>query len=159
MRILDGSRELDPRIIVHGFVEDFAPLYRDCQLVVVPLPVSAGTNVKVMEALASERAVVSTPVGCVGLGLEDGKDVLVRDLGPEFAAAILELAADAGKRRTIAKHGRETVEARFGWDSIADSALDAYRKLLGAATGADVPVRDRRESFGPPERRRQHTLQ
>ncbi len=39
-----GSRELDPRIIVHGFVEDIAPLYRDCQLVVVPLPVSAGTN-------------------------------------------------------------------------------------------------------------------
>jgi len=126
----EGSRELNPRIVIHGFVEDVASLYAQCQLVVVPLPVSAGTNVKVMEALATERAVVTTPVGCVGLGLEDGQDIVIRNLESDFAAAIVELAADSAKRHAIARRGRETAEARFSWESIAETADAGYRELL-----------------------------
>jgi glycosyltransferase involved in cell wall biosynthesis len=130
----EGTRETDPRIVVHGFVEDIAPLYRQCALVVVPLPVSAGTNIKVMEALASERTVVTTPVGCVGLDLRDGQDAMVRELGPGFAAAICDLLRDGAMRRAIAGRARKTAEERFGWKAIAETADAAYERLLPKAT-------------------------
>ena len=60
----------DPRIRVNGFVEDVRPAYRECDVAVIPLPVSAGTNIKLMEAMVCGRAVVSTPVGCRGSGPE-----------------------------------------------------------------------------------------
>ncbi len=154
----EGSHELDSRIVVHGFVEDVAPLYRQCQLVVVPLPVSAGTNVKVMEALAAQRAVVTTPVGCVGLGLEDGKDAVIRELGLDFAAAIWDLAMNPAKRRAIARQGRKTAEVRFAWDSIADRAMAAYARLLNPATLARGLEPDRHESSSRLARRPQRML-
>ncbi|MBV8819085.1 MAG: glycosyltransferase, partial [Acidobacteriaceae bacterium] len=62
----------DSRVQVHGFVADVRPLYVETNLVLVPTLVSAGTNLKVLEALAMERAVVSTSCGCAGLGLQHG---------------------------------------------------------------------------------------
>ena len=59
-------RGLDPRIVVHGFVEDLQPLYERAWVVAVPLEVSAGTNIKVIEAMACGKAIVSTPAGCSG---------------------------------------------------------------------------------------------
>jgi len=126
-----GSRQIDSRITVHGFVPDVAPLYRKCAVVVAPLPVSAGTNIKVMEALASERAIVTTPIGCSGLGLRNGVDAVICDLGPSFAQSICRLLRNPGVRRAIARQGRVTAETRFSWESIKDLAAESYDELLG----------------------------
>src|ERR1035441_8010719 len=64
--------EFDPRIRMLGFVSDVRPLYVESNLALVPTIVSAGTNVKVLEAMAMQRAVVSTATGCAGLGLLHG---------------------------------------------------------------------------------------
>lgn len=125
-----GPRELDARITIHGFVEQVAPLYAEATLVAVPLPVSAGTNIKVMEALSCARTVVTTPVGCAGLGMKDGLDAMIRDLGAPFAQAICELLRDATLRRNIACNGRKTAEERFSWESIGERAYECYEKLL-----------------------------
>ena len=101
-------------------------------LTVAPLPVSAGTNIKVMEAMASERAIVSTPVGCAGLGLRHGVDAMICDLGPGFADAICHLLGNPRMRRSLARQGRLTAEQRFSWDSIKELAADSYYKLLNA---------------------------
>jgi len=124
---------LDPRIVLHGFVPDLRPLYETAHVVAVPLPLSAGTNIKVMEALACQRAVVSTPVGVQGLGLATGCGAVIRDLGEDFAAAICSLIADPALRDEIALKGRAAAEARFGWSSIAGEALDAYSLLIREA--------------------------
>ena len=123
-----GTRELDPRITVHGFVADLVPLYASAAVVVVPLPVSAGTNIKLMEALSCERPVVSTPVGCAGLELVDGRDLLVRELGPGFASAVAELLANPSP--VIAKNGFLQAQQRFGWNAIAETAYNSYSILL-----------------------------
>ena len=65
----------DPRIRMLGFVADVRPLYVEANLAIVPTTVSAGTNVKVLEAMAMQRAVVSTPSGCAGLGFLHGHSV------------------------------------------------------------------------------------
>jgi glycosyltransferase involved in cell wall biosynthesis len=124
------GRQLDPRIRIHDFVEDLRPLYAAASVVVVPLEVSAGTNIKVMEAMACGRAIVSTPTGCAGLDLSDGRDLLIRADEAEFAAGVCTLLADASLRRTIASHARSTVEARFSWAAIADAAWQSYQHLL-----------------------------
>jgi glycosyltransferase involved in cell wall biosynthesis len=126
----DYPRDFDSRIQIHAFVEDLRPLYAQSAVVVVPLEVSAGTNIKVMEAMACGRAVVSTPVGCAGLGLVDGHDALIRSTPEEFAAAICDLLSDSARRNVIATAARRTVERRFSWDAIAEHAYASYLQLL-----------------------------
>lgn len=124
-----GSRTLDPRITVHGFVEDLLPLYTEAAIVVVPLPISAGTNIKLMEALACNRPVVTTPVGCAGLELVDNRDVLIRELGFTFANAICKLLADPTLRTSIATAGLAQAQERFGWSAIAQAAYLSYSAI------------------------------
>ena len=124
--LLDG----DPRIVVEGFVEDVRPAYSSADVVAVPLPLSAGTNIKVMEAMACARAVVSTPSGCRGLDLIDGRDLIVADA--DFAQAIIELLGNEELRTRIATEARRTAERRFGWDAIAEDALRSYAALIGS---------------------------
>ena len=126
----DYPRDFDSRIRIHAFVEDLRPLYAQAAVVVVPLEVSAGTNIKVMEAMACGRAVVSTPVGCAGLGLVDGRDALIRSTPEDLAAAICDLLSDSERRNAIAAAARRTVEERFSWDAIAECAYASYRQLL-----------------------------
>jgi glycosyltransferase involved in cell wall biosynthesis len=122
--------EPDCRIAIEGFVEDVRPAYAEAGVVVVPLEVSAGTNIKVMEAMACGRAVVSTPVGCHGLDLVDGRDLVIADAGPGFANAIVALLRDDDLRRRIGVEARATAERRFGWDAIAREALRSYASLI-----------------------------
>ncbi len=123
--------QADARVVVEGFVEDVRPAYRECDLAVIPLVISAGTNIKLMEAMACGRAVVSSAVGCQGLGLEDETDLLIREVGPEFADAIIRLLRDDEARRRISARSRRVAEALFSWDSIAHGALETYTELLG----------------------------
>jgi glycosyltransferase involved in cell wall biosynthesis len=127
------KRALDRRIEMHGFVEDLLPLYAGASVVAVPLEVSAGTNIKVLEAMACGRAVVSTPVGCAGLELQDGHDALIRADWPSFADAVCELLGQAEQRAGLAARARETVESRFSWSAIADDAYESYRIVKDAA--------------------------
>jgi glycosyltransferase involved in cell wall biosynthesis len=120
----------DRRVRMHGFVEDPRPLYAKAAIVVVPLLVSAGTNIKVMEAMACRKALVSTPVGCQGLALRDGFDALVRAESRPFAEAVCELLANPRLRERVAAHARSTVEQRFSWDCIAGAAWQSYQALL-----------------------------
>ncbi|MBZ5727256.1 MAG: glycosyltransferase family 4 protein [Acidobacteriia bacterium] len=130
---------LDKRIEVHGFVEDLRPLYAAASVVVVPLEVSAGTNIKVLEAMACAKAVVTTPVGCAGLGLRDGVDAAIATDLERFAGAVCELLADAARRSPMGAAARRTVEERFTWAAIADSAYESYLTL---AAGHRTPSPD-----------------
>ena len=116
----------DPAIRMLGFVPDVRPLYVEANLVVVPTTVSAGTNVKVLEAMAMERAVVSTPSGCAGLGLEHGRTVWVAAAPAEFAEGIARLIGDPAARRALAREARRYAERNFGWDALGE----AQRRLL-----------------------------
>ncbi|HEY2014244.1 MAG TPA: glycosyltransferase family 4 protein [Bryobacteraceae bacterium] len=124
-----ASREFDSRIEIHGFVEDLRPLYAKASVVVVPLEVSAGTNIKVLEAMACGKAVVTTPIGCAGLGLQDGFDARIEGDWKAFADSVVELLADAALRRRISAQARRTVEGRFSWTAIAESAWQSYRMV------------------------------
>ncbi len=122
----------DKRVRILEFVSDVAPLYIETNLVLVPTLVSAGTNLKVLEALAMERAVVSTSCGCAGLGLEHGVNIWIADSAEDFAAGVAALLADGDLRRRIADNGRRHVEANFGWPGIGEAQRAALREITGA---------------------------
>jgi ribosomal protein S18 acetylase RimI-like enzyme len=118
------------RVHLREFVSDVRPLYVEANLVVVPTLVSAGTNLKVLEAMAMERAVVSTHSGCAGLGLEHSVNVWIADQPDDFANAIRTLTQNQELRQQIAAAGRAHVERNFGWQEIGLRQRSLIRKLL-----------------------------
>jgi glycosyltransferase involved in cell wall biosynthesis len=120
----------DPRIRMLGFESDVRPLYHESNLVLVPTTVSAGTNVKVLEAMAMQRAVVSTASGCAGLSLTHGHNVWVGDTPEAFAAGIATLLADPERRAQIAIAAHDHAIRHFDWKAIGEKQRALLRELL-----------------------------
>jgi GT2 family glycosyltransferase/glycosyltransferase involved in cell wall biosynthesis len=119
-----------PGVEVEGFVSDVRPAYRRATLVIAPLVASAGTNVKILEAMAMGKAIVSSEAGIHGLELERGADVVVTDSAEGMAEAITRLLEITAERAVIERHARETVERVYGWDAIAREQKKLYESLL-----------------------------
>jgi polysaccharide biosynthesis protein PslH len=134
---------MDERVEVLGFVEDLRPLYARADVVVAPLIISSGTNIKVLEAMACGKAIVSTPIGCAGLGLRHGHDVFIRKDWDEFARAICGLLCDHSMRLRVGGNARRTVEQRFSWENIGERAFQGYLEVLGRAEKIEPGVRER----------------
>jgi glycosyltransferase involved in cell wall biosynthesis len=117
----------EERIELLGFVADVRPLYHETNLVLVPTTVSAGTNVKVLEAMAMQRAVVATPSGCAGLGLLHGHSVWEADTAEAFAAGIATLAKDPERRRSIAQSAYAHAVRKFDWRAIGERQRQLLR--------------------------------
>jgi polysaccharide biosynthesis protein PslH len=113
------------------FVADVCPLYGETNLVVVTTLESAGTNVKVLEALAMERAVVSTESGCAGLGLEHGVTAWIADSAQGLAEGIETLLENGELRVKIARAGREHARKHFDWKAIGCRQRALLREKLG----------------------------
>jgi glycosyltransferase involved in cell wall biosynthesis len=121
----------DPRIEVRGYVEDLRPLYTQATVVVAPLEVSAGTNIKVLEAMACAKTVVVTPIGCAGLELKNGEDAFICEDWEKFAEAVCAALLNAPLRSRVGARARQTIEAHYSWASVARSAYLSYRTLVG----------------------------
>jgi glycosyltransferase involved in cell wall biosynthesis len=119
-----------PGIALEGFVADVRPAYRRAALVVAPLMASAGTNIKVLEAMAMGKAVVSTAAGVNGLDLKGGEDFVLVHTAQEMAAAIERLLAAPAERARIEAAARTRVERDYSWDTIARAQSALYRELL-----------------------------
>jgi glycosyltransferase involved in cell wall biosynthesis len=117
---------------VTGTVNDVRPHIARGSVYVVPLRVGGGTRLKIFEALAMGKPVVSTTIGAEGLGLEHGRQLLLADTAEDFTHAVLSLLANADQRRALAREGRRIVQQRYAWPMVAQS-FEAY--LLEAATG------------------------
>ena len=87
---------------------------------------------KVLEAMAMQRAVVSTTSGCGGLGLDPAKSVLIGDTAEDFANAIAALLGDPGRRRDVAMAAYEYAVRQFDWRSIGEKQRAVLRELLKA---------------------------
>jgi glycosyltransferase involved in cell wall biosynthesis len=130
-RAFTNSPEPGPcaRIRLLGFVADIRPLYREANLVLVPTPVSAGTNIKVLEAMAVRRAVVSTSSGSTGLGLIHDRTVWVGDTPEAFACGVAALICDPERRQAMAQAAYEHAVAHFDWHALGEKQRAVWREL------------------------------
>jgi len=116
---------------VTGSVPDVRPYVAQAALYVVPLRVGGGSRLKILEALAMGRPVLSTTIGAEGLDLEDGEHLCLRD-GPEsFADQAVRMLREPSRYAEMAERGRRAVLARHGWDAIASRLEDAWAEAAG----------------------------
>jgi glycosyltransferase involved in cell wall biosynthesis len=114
---------------LHGFVRDVKPLYEAANLVLIPTPVSAGTNIKALEALAMERAVLATPSGVNGLELRHGEEAWVAEAGEQYLEAAVRLLGDGSLRGRMANRARKMAEERFDWRAIAQRQEEIWGRV------------------------------
>jgi GT2 family glycosyltransferase/glycosyltransferase involved in cell wall biosynthesis len=127
---------------VEGFVADVRPAYQRATLVIAPLVASAGTNIKILEAMAMGKAIVSTEAGIHGLELERGSDVMVADTPADMARTIARLLDFPEDRAALESHARRTASDRYGWDEITLQQKRLYESLI-----SQQPTRGRSRSI------------
>ena len=123
-------------VFVTGEVEDVEPYYRRATLAVAPLRAGAGTRLKILEAMALGRVVVSTTVGAEGLRVDDDTHLAIADDAQSLANTMVALLDDPERRDRLARAARALVEAEYDWDRIGASHLALYEGLERAAACA-----------------------
>ena len=112
-----------------GEVPDVRPYLQKAGVVVVPIRAGSGTRFKVVEGLAVAAPMVSTTVGCEGIGVRDGEHLLVADSAEEFAGAILRLLGDPELGKRLGAAGRQFVEDEYSWESAGQRLETLYDRL------------------------------
>ena len=118
-------------IVVTGRVPEIKPYFAETTVFVVPLRIGSGTRLKILEALAMGKAIVSTSVGAEGLDLKNGKEIFIADAPTAFADAVTRLLTDSELRRRIGENGRARVEQDYDWRSIGEKLHGVYTKIVG----------------------------
>lgn len=100
--------------------------------VVVPLRIGGGTRLKIFEAMAMGKAVVSTSIGAEGLDVTSGENILIADTAERFVASILQLLQNSELRRSI-ERGAASLAARYDWSQITMQFADVLAGTLPSA--------------------------
>jgi sugar transferase (PEP-CTERM/EpsH1 system associated) len=121
-----------PGVSLTGTVKDVRPYVRQSAVFVVPLRIGSGTRLKIFEALAMGKAVVSTSVGAEGLGLKNGTHFLQADTPEEFAAAVISLMRDPARRDALGVTARSLVETHYSWPQVSRRFEELLRPVQRA---------------------------
>jgi glycosyltransferase involved in cell wall biosynthesis len=117
-----------------GFVSDLRPHLAAAAAVVVPLRFGGGTRLKIVEAMAMGKAIVSTTLGAEGIEAVAGRDVLVEDRPASFADAVNRLLAEPSLAARIGRSARQLAEQRYGWNAAARALEGFYREILDGSS-------------------------
>jgi glycosyltransferase involved in cell wall biosynthesis len=129
-------------VTLTGYVDDVRPYVHAAACYVVPLRVGGGTRLKVLDAWAMGKAVVTTSQGCEGLAAEHGVNALIADTPQGFADAIATVLADPERAAALGRAGRELVKLSYGWDALGRRLIAAYQALSprAAPSGESEPA-------------------
>jgi sugar transferase (PEP-CTERM/EpsH1 system associated) len=114
-------------VTVTGFVDDVRSYIVDSAVYVVPLRIGGGTRLKILQAFAMNKAVVSTSVGCEGLDVTNGYNIIVSDEPHQFADNVIQLLKDKQLRGKLGGNGRSLVQEKYDWKSVAKKLDSIYR--------------------------------
>lgn len=121
-----------PGILITGEVEDIRPYLAEAFAMVVPLRSGGGTRLKILQAMAMARPVISTTLGAEGLGVCAGEHLLIADEPERFADSIAALA-DSQSAQRIAEAGRRFAVARYDWQQCLRGLEDLYHTVLSGS--------------------------
>jgi len=119
-----------PRIELTGFVPDLRPHLASATAVVVPLRFGGGTRLKIVEAMAMGKAIVSTSLGAEGIEAVPGRDILIADEPSAFADSASRLLADRSLAERIGQSARQVSVERYSWSGAARALEAFYRRIL-----------------------------
>jgi polysaccharide biosynthesis protein PslH len=119
-------------VTVTGLVDDTRPYLQGSAVFICPLRSGSGTRFKLMESLACGCPVVSTSLGCEGLGALDGVHMLIRDDAQSFADAVIDLLDNPQRGQAMGQAGREWVIEKHAWEHSAALIRKAYQRIINA---------------------------
>ena len=125
--LLELSRR-DASIIVTGRVEDVRPYMEKASAYVVPLRIGGGTRLKIYEAMAMEKPIVSTTIGAEGLPVQDGRELLLADTPEAFAQEVVRVLKDEKFARELGLRAASKVREQFGWGTVAASFAEVCQR-------------------------------
>ncbi len=119
-----------PGVLIYGPVPDVRPYIARSALIIQYLDCGGGIALKVLEAMAMRKAVLSNALGCEGIPVKHGRDVLLAETPTEFAEAAATLLRDGDLRTRLADEGHRMVLGRYSWHVIADRLQECYQSIL-----------------------------
>lgn len=125
----------DPSVIVTGRVEDVRPYIDSAAAYIVPLRIGGGTRIKIYEAMAMEKPVISTSIGAEGLPLVDGKEIVLADTAGDFASAVIGVLQDETRSSELARSAATTVREKFAWKNAADEFAAICERAINRRSG------------------------
>jgi sugar transferase (PEP-CTERM/EpsH1 system associated) len=129
----------DPSIIVTGRVDDVRPYMDRAAAYVVPIRIGGGTRLKIYEAMAMAKPIISTTIGAEGLPVEHGRHLLIADSPEDFAAQVTKILCDPDLATSLALNSQRLVQEHFGWGSVSES----FVKLCEQAIDHREPTNDK----------------
>ena len=128
-----------PRIEFTGFVPDLRPHLAEAAVVVVPLRLGGGTRLKIVEAMAMGKAIVSTTLGAEGIEAVPDRDIVIADAVESFAASVSGLLGDVDRAAELGRAARRLAEGKYAWSSAARALESFYRTSLAVSREKQVP--------------------
>jgi len=117
-----------PDVELHADVPDIRTLIARAAVCIVPLRIGSGTRMKILEAAAMAKPIVSTRLGAEGLDFVEGQEIVLEDEPERFADAVSRLLKDASRRRQMGQAARSRVEKQYGIATLRS----AWREVLCA---------------------------
>ena len=126
----------EPGVRVTGRVDDVRPFMNEAAVYIVPLRIGGGTRLKIFEAMAMGKAVVSTAIGAEGLPVADGEHLLIADSPLSFARSVVRLIRDQARRERLGSAARALVLERYDWTAVAGALEEPLMRIArGQARG------------------------
>lgn len=122
----------DPRVVVTGFVDDVRPYLSRAEIYLCPMRDGGGTRVKILDALSMSKPIVSTTMGCEGIAVTPGHDVLIADTPDEFVEQVERLHASEELRASLGLAARSLAMEKYSWPVIGRKLGDIYDRLISA---------------------------
>jgi glycosyltransferase involved in cell wall biosynthesis len=127
--IISDAAEKFAEIKVTGFVDDVRPHVDEAAVIVVPIRIGSGTRIKILDAMAMGKAIVSTSIGCEGLEVTPGTDILVADTPRDFADKIIQVLKNKGLRMKLEKSARAFAQGQ-DWNIMARKQEAIYQHII-----------------------------
>ncbi|MEK7502355.1 MAG: glycosyltransferase family 4 protein [Patescibacteria group bacterium] len=131
-KIPDSIKKLgtDGVVFDENALSDTSKIYEKADLLLAPIRIGGGTSFKILEAMASGVAVVTTNLGAVGIGAKNREEVIIAENKEEFSDSIIELLKDKNLYEKITKNARSLVEEKYNWENIAKELVKVYRSVV-----------------------------
>ena len=126
---------------ITGRVDSVLPYLRQASVFIVPLRIGGGTRLKIYEAMAAGKAVVSTTVGAEGLDVHHGEDILLADADDDFAKAVIKLLRDSSLRRRLGAQAAR-LAAQYDWAIISERFEEILVRVAELRGGEPKSTKD-----------------
>jgi glycosyltransferase involved in cell wall biosynthesis len=124
-----------PELRFTGTVPDMRVEIARAAVCVAPLRIGSGTRLKILEAAAMAKPMVSTTIGAEGLNFEDGREIVLADAPQPFAEAVARLLEDRAYGAALGAAARRKVETAYSFESLRSALRAALAPLEAAAVG------------------------